>query len=324
MKLHVKFLGMTGLLLLIFTATSCKKDFERLLAVQTTGINRSTYTVSGAVIDVGESTPSYGFCYGTTPNPTLSNAVVTLGKTSSPNTFQKTLTDLSPGSTYYVRSYVQGEQGTVYGEVLSFEVTGNEVEYIYDDGTYDYGWRINSGYTARMGNYFPVGTYGAIRKISVYFRNADGHGSDQLSIDVYNASQTLVGSTILFTPPTDDWITISGLNINFSGGFYVMVLWDNLAGTTNYLGEDQDGSNAYLDLAYMLYNGGWSPLSSDPNGNQLPGNFMVRVTANLSKANGKVVTTELDPSMMADEKCPIPGPSYWQAVQPSISVKTGR
>lgn len=319
MKRFNRCLQLTGFLFLFFLmlATSCKKDFERLLAVETTGINKDTYTVTGAVTDIGESSPTYGFCYGTSPNPTLGNQVVTLGRATSPLTFQKTLIDLTPGATYYVRSFVQGEQGTVYGAVLSFEVTGNEVDYIYDDGEYDYGWRSNPGYINRMGNQFPVTGYGSIRSISLYFALDETHGSDQVNVEVFNSSRGLVGSTIQFVTPVDSWITISGLNIDFSGAFYVMVLWNNVSGNTNYLGEDQDGSQAYLNLAYKCYQDVWTLMSDSPNGNQLPGNFMIRVKAMLYAADGKQVIKELDASDFAGEKQSIPAPVFYNDAQPS-------
>ena len=63
-----------------------------------------------------------GFVYGTTPNPTLSNIVVNSVNLGT-NIFSVDLTGLTPGVTYYVRSYVTNSVGTGYGNSISFTTT---------------------------------------------------------------------------------------------------------------------------------------------------------------------------------------------------------
>ena len=59
-----------------------------------------------------------GFCYGTSPKPSLSNTVVRLG--SHTGSFSYTLTNLKQGVTYYVRAFATSNLGTGYSSDVSF------------------------------------------------------------------------------------------------------------------------------------------------------------------------------------------------------------
>ncbi|MEI7492459.1 MAG: hypothetical protein WCK92_13750 [Bacteroidota bacterium] len=287
------------ILLAVFTLscigmTSCKKNFERLVAVKTTSISSVNYLAQGEVIDVGGLSPEYGFCYGSGSNPDLSGPNIKLGTTSSPKSFQTTM-DLSPG-TYYVRAYAKSSQGTVYGDNLKFFVSGGDVEYYWDNGVADYGWRWNPGYDGHMGNLFPVTTSGTIKSVKMYFFTAADAGYDQLNMIFINQNGYVMDSTSYFLPPANDWYTISGLNIPFSGNFMAVVHWNKTASPTNYLGMDQSGPNAYMDLAYELKDGAWVKLSTNTGGNMKAGVFLIHVTAQVTKnKNGVAELTELLP-----------------------------
>ncbi|MBC8462027.1 MAG: hypothetical protein ISS17_07350 [Bacteroidales bacterium] len=277
---------------LTFTS-SCKK-FERLIAVITISANESSLLVKGEVIDVAESTVEYGFCWGTTTSPTLANSYIKVGTTSSAKLFETTLSGLQVG-TYYVRAYAQGDQGTVYGDPVKLQISSPYVEYYYDDGDSDYGWRYNAGYEGWMGNKFPITTSGTILSIEMYFNHVDGSGNDVLNVDVFNASRNQIGSTSDFYPGDDSWVSINA-NINYSGAIYVMAHWDYTQEPTNYLGMDQNGPNAYMDLGY--YRDGdlsWGKCSSLTSGNQQPGVFLVRLHVQLSSGKTVTYTPQIDP-----------------------------
>ncbi|MCL2012143.1 MAG: DNRLRE domain-containing protein [Cystobacterineae bacterium] len=69
-----------------------------------------------------EGTPPYterGLCHHTSPNPTIANNRTPIAG-SGTGSFSASLSNLSPGTTYYVRSYATNAAGTAYGEQLSF------------------------------------------------------------------------------------------------------------------------------------------------------------------------------------------------------------
>ena len=71
----------------------------------------------------GCSIESYGFVYGTSTNPTISNTKVQVGTTytTTSTAFTKELTGLTANTTYYVRPYATNGNGTAYGTQTSFK-----------------------------------------------------------------------------------------------------------------------------------------------------------------------------------------------------------
>lgn len=76
-------------------------------------------TISG---DGGAMITDRGFCLNTSSNPTLEHSKV--GLEGGSGTFQCTLSDLLPGTTYYYRAYAINAIGTSYGEEFSFKTNG--------------------------------------------------------------------------------------------------------------------------------------------------------------------------------------------------------
>lgn len=76
--------------------------------------------LSGGIItsDGGAGIMAKGLCWSVNENPTVSDSITIEGE--GPNPFTTTLTDLNPGTTYYVRAYATNTVGTAYGEQLSF------------------------------------------------------------------------------------------------------------------------------------------------------------------------------------------------------------
>lgn len=67
----------------------------------------------------GASVTAYGVCWSTSPNPTISNYSTNDGRGTED--FNCTMTNLKPGTTYYVRAYATNSKGTAYGEEVSFK-----------------------------------------------------------------------------------------------------------------------------------------------------------------------------------------------------------
>ena len=95
-------------------------------AVQTSAvssISATSATFNGIINVVGD--PPYterGFCYSTTPNPTISNTHVTVTGSGSGN-FSKNVTNLNYQTTYYVRAYAIQSGTPIYGSNVSFTTT---------------------------------------------------------------------------------------------------------------------------------------------------------------------------------------------------------
>lgn len=79
----------------------------------------SSFYIEGNVTSSGNGTvTARGFCYGTTPNPTLSNSITNNG--SGTGLYASNLFNLSPNTTYYARAYATNIAGTGYGNQISF------------------------------------------------------------------------------------------------------------------------------------------------------------------------------------------------------------
>ena len=103
---------------------------EILLAtLTTTAASSVTYTsaVSGGNItdDGGANVTARGVCWSTTANPTTSDDVTSNG--TGTGSFTSNLTDLTPGTTYYVRAFATNSAGTAYGNQVSFTTDDYEL-----------------------------------------------------------------------------------------------------------------------------------------------------------------------------------------------------
>ena len=102
------------------TFTTLPIAFPTLTTTSVTIFDNITATMGGNVTSTGGGTvTARGVCYATTQNPDLTKTVVTIG--SGIGTFSQSVTGLSQGVTYYVRSYATNSAGTSYGTQVSFK-----------------------------------------------------------------------------------------------------------------------------------------------------------------------------------------------------------
>jgi hypothetical protein len=119
--LHTMLLGVAFLSLL-----SCKKDegetdqgLAKLTTNEVTSIRASSAQGGGNVLSQGNSlVTARGICWSTNPNPSVDNSSTTSGTGAGP--FLSGISNLSPSTTYYVRSYAVNGQGIAYGNQVSF------------------------------------------------------------------------------------------------------------------------------------------------------------------------------------------------------------
>ena len=101
-----------------------------------------------------------GFYYGTNPEPAETDNKVVLE--NGVGYITKALLDLTPNTTYYIKSYATNSEGTSYSEVVSFTTLENPKEYEYVDLGLPSGlkWAThNIGATSpsEYGNYYAWG-----------------------------------------------------------------------------------------------------------------------------------------------------------------------
>ena len=85
-------------------------------------ITDNSATCGGNVVhNGGAAVTSRGVCWSTSQNPTIGDNHTTDG--SGTGAFISTLTNLIPGTTYFVRAYATNSVGTAYGEVFTFTTT---------------------------------------------------------------------------------------------------------------------------------------------------------------------------------------------------------
>lgn len=101
-----------------------KTYYEYILTVKTkpsTSISLST-AVLNANIDLITDTPisSHGFCWNTTGSPTITDNKVDKGATTTLGSYDYTITNLQPATTYFVKSFATDGERTVYGNEVSF------------------------------------------------------------------------------------------------------------------------------------------------------------------------------------------------------------
>lgn len=107
----------------IFTTTSTA-SVPSLTCDAANNITQTTADISGAITNLGTGNAiQHGHCWGTSSNPTTSNFKTTLGAMSSTGAYNSSLSNLSPNTTYYIRSYATNSAGTGYSNEVSFTTT---------------------------------------------------------------------------------------------------------------------------------------------------------------------------------------------------------
>ena len=100
----------------------CLLDVGDLPAVSTTDVSDVSFTTTtcGGVVTYsgGSEVTARGVCWSTLQNPTIGNMHTNDG--IGTGVFTSFITNLEPGTTYYVRAYATNIAGTSYGEQITF------------------------------------------------------------------------------------------------------------------------------------------------------------------------------------------------------------
>jgi hypothetical protein len=121
--------GVILLMLSILVIHACRKDKPTPPTLTTSAVTEISYTTAtsgGEVTDAGSaSLVSSGVCWGTTANPAISNSKTS--ESGGLGAFTSNITQLTPGTLYYVRAYATNSAGTGYGNQESFATHAVEV-----------------------------------------------------------------------------------------------------------------------------------------------------------------------------------------------------
>lgn len=123
---------------------------------------------------------------------------------------------------------------------------GTIMSYILDDNSAENGVCFTSASEGWLGNEFPVADEGVLQSASVFL---EANGSAIYSFDIFDANQTLVGSSNTFTPLFFQWTTVELPDIEFHGTFYVM-LHMVVNSQSDVLPLDENGPYSAEDLGW--------------------------------------------------------------------------
>lgn len=172
-----------------------------------TYVTQTTATGNGSLTGLGYPNPtSYGVCWNTSGDPTISDSVKDLGAASSTGAYTAAITGLTAGTTYHVRAYATNSEGTSYGDDVTFTTTASAAASLTDvtwvtASTYTCGIEMSS--SARMvtisvdTGYFTVPSLGSSGLTFLY-------GTDGTSqIGSYGSTTHYSSAVFSFTNVTD-------------------------------------------------------------------------------------------------------------------------
>ncbi|MBE0637828.1 MAG: hypothetical protein IH598_04860 [Bacteroidales bacterium] len=283
---------------IVLVAQNCKKvDLDRIALVKTLNVSNVTTnsaSVSGEIIDAGEQVKSYGFVVATFQNPTITDQKVVSGTSAQTGNFSGMVSGLSQNTNYWVRSYVEGENETVYGDNLSFKtVAGTSSAWLnYDNGQNADGIGLLEGGSFDVAIRFTpaqLAPYNGFRVTKIKFFPRMYYSS-QFSVEIFTGSSLDAMSLSYFedvnSPVPDQWNEVI-----LESGFQIDASQEMLVGywiygqTAGYYpaGIDSGPANVgYGDLISLDDGVTWSSLtqSSTFNGNW---NIQVFVTNEAGK-----------------------------------------
>ncbi len=183
-------------------------------------------TVSGNVTNAGSAdVTKRGICYGTSAEPDTTNKVA--AETASTGAFSATLTDLTPGATYYARAYAVNAFGIAYGEEVTFQLEVLTPEPVVTTGEATYN--TATGNITAAGEVVSAGTGGEVTERGICYG--------------VSAEPTIEGSKVAAeTAGIGEFtVTLSGLTQNTI--YHLRAYATNAAGTT--YGDDITVAAAY-------------------------------------------------------------------------------
>lgn len=159
-----------------YSFTTNELPVVNTIDVELTNINVAHVT-GEAISNGGSNISSRGFCWSTSPNPTINDDSISAG--SGLGFFDKTIDGLHTDTTYYVRAYTVNNIGIAYGSVMSFSTltltcltTSTAIIEVTNPQTGATWMDRNLGATLVAANSTDVASYGDLYQ---WGRGEDGH-----------------------------------------------------------------------------------------------------------------------------------------------------
>ena len=137
----------------VSTPASSQNGLPAIATVSATAITGIEAKCGGAIASNGTSNiSSKGVCWSINPNPTINNSLTVEGPGNMD--FISTLTNLTPGTTYFYRAYATNNSGTSYGATYTFStialpvISSNAVTSITNSGAQSGGFVSSEGESA--------------------------------------------------------------------------------------------------------------------------------------------------------------------------------
>lgn len=145
--------------------TTTETPIIRLKDITASNITTTSAILSGGVLATGNSPISQlGICYGQQSSPDLSNHHVLANCQNT--SFDITLTNLSPNTQYFARTFATDDAGTIYGNEITFttsteETLPTEVAPLIQNSWSVFNWPYNAYYPTYNGQNAVNGHYPA-------------------------------------------------------------------------------------------------------------------------------------------------------------------
>jgi hypothetical protein len=234
-------------------------NFSNITATTATLVASLTNDGGGVII-------AKGVVWSTTNNPTIALSTKTNEGTGTGN-FTSTAINLTPGVTYYVRTYATNSAGTAYGPELSFTTP---VIVIAAGGLSGGAFIIRDGVETRLENSSGAVDVSAVKSIFLsgsdeYLAGYTGSPSYRYAKIWKNGVQTIIQSN--YSQSQANSIYVNGTDVYVAGvgvanGRSGAIIWKNGISTNLTPSSDGGGANAVYVSNNNVYVAGHEVLSS--------------------------------------------------------------
>jgi len=175
--------------IVILNSTCEKVDKSRIVIIETKeakDVDASSANLTATLIDVGENGISqYGFCWATSPEPTVENSYTDIGSTDNKGDYYDVLRGLNPETLYYVRAYAFDGENYVYGE--SLEITSDALSFTiespFEGGIYGLGYNYTISWEANISDNINIELYKGNTFIKAIAENIENNGTFSWNIE---------------------------------------------------------------------------------------------------------------------------------------------
>ncbi|MBQ4477915.1 MAG: T9SS type A sorting domain-containing protein [Bacteroidales bacterium] len=200
-----------------------------LTTASVSNITDSSAVCGGTVTDDGGAAIiTRGVCWSESPHPTIDGS--NTADSSGMGSFTSQITELTAGTTYYVRAYATNVAGTAYGNEISFTTIGafsvsDNLKVIFSSGNLQWS-ATNGGNTATTHAVAGNGTAAGTWRFAPHQWDTIGANNRNISstytgwIDLFGCGTSGYDNKYPYTSSKTDSDYFRGFDNNFDGGYY--------------------------------------------------------------------------------------------------------